>query len=94
MALGVLPTIQVRQHTLTLHPGDTLVCYTDGITESMNEDLDEFGLKRLHLAADHARRHNAAAIIETITQEVNDHAGDSPQFDDMTLIVLKREQQP
>ncbi len=91
MALGVLPTIQVRQHTLTLHPGDTLICYTDGITESMNEDLDEFGLKRLHLAADSTRHATATAIIEAITQEVNDHAGDSPQFDDMTLIVLKRE---
>lgn len=91
MALGVLPTIQVRQHTLTLHPGDTLICYTDGITESMNEDLDEFGLKRLHLAAEHARRNSATAIVQAITQEVNDHAGDSPQFDDMTLIVLKRE---
>jgi serine phosphatase RsbU (regulator of sigma subunit) len=91
MALGVLPTIQVRQHSLTLHAGDTLVCYTDGITEAMNEDLDEFGMKRLHLAANRARHANASAIIEAITQDVTDHAGDSPQFDDMTLLVLKRE---
>lgn len=90
MALGVLPDIQIKEHTVRLHPGDTLILYTDGVTEAMNEDLDEFGMERLLLAARAGQTHNAAAIIQSITDNIRDHAGETPQFDDITLVVLKR----
>jgi sigma-B regulation protein RsbU (phosphoserine phosphatase) len=91
MALGVLPEISIESKAVHLRPGDTLIFYTDGVTEAINEDYDEFGLARLEIAASSVRSQDAAAILKAITHSVNDHAGDTPQYDDITLIVMKRE---
>ena len=88
MALGVLPQVTIQPQRIHLHHGDTLIFYTDGVTEAMNEDFDEFGLERLRLAAAHKKR-TAVETIEAITQAIHDHAGETPQFDDITLIVMK-----
>ena len=89
MALGVLPDIEIERKSLRLQPYDTLLFYTDGVTEAMNEDDDEFGMERMRIAVHNARRQNAAAIVEAITQGVQEHAGGTPQFDDITLVVMK-----
>ena len=47
IALGVASGIHYRENTVTCAPGDTFVCYTDGVTEAMNEHGDEFGLEGL-----------------------------------------------
>lgn len=89
MALGVIPQIHVERKEIEVHLGDTIIFYTDGVTEAMNEDLDEFGVERLQLTA-HAHKHkNAASIVSAITTAIGDHAGQTPQFDDITLVVLK-----
>ncbi len=90
MALGVLPDIEVASQSIHLHPGDTLIFYTDGVTEAMNADYDEFGLERLRLTAVTHQNESAAAIRQAITAAIQEHAGDTPQFDDITLIVMKR----
>ena len=92
IAMGVLEEISIEQKELSLRPGDVVVFYTDGVTEAMNEDDDEFGLDRLRLAAAPIKRKSAAEIEEAITCAVRDHAGDTPQFDDITLVVMKREE--
>jgi sigma-B regulation protein RsbU (phosphoserine phosphatase) len=90
VALGILPEIQMKSHTMSLRPGETLIIYTDGVTEALNEDFDEFGLQRLQVAARTAARQPAAAIIQQITDNIRDHTGQTAQFDDMTLMVIKR----
>ncbi|MFQ5435424.1 MAG: PP2C family protein-serine/threonine phosphatase, partial [Anaerolineae bacterium] len=89
IALGVLPNVTIIESSVHLHPGDTLVFYTDGVTEAMNEDYDEFGMERLQVAAGRMRHRQAKKIMQAITHAVNEHAGDTPQFDDITLVVLK-----
>lgn len=89
MAMGVLEEIRVAQKYLHVDPGDTVIFYTDGVTEAMNEDMDEFGLERLRLAATGASKGNAAAIMKAITAAIGDHAGDAAQFDDVTVVVMK-----
>ncbi len=64
--------------------------YTDGVTEAMNEDYDEFGMERLRLTAVNHIKQSATAIRQAITDAIRTHAGDTPQFDDITLIVMKR----
>ncbi|HZD11790.1 MAG TPA: SpoIIE family protein phosphatase [Candidatus Binatia bacterium] len=54
VAMGVLEQVRIGQKYVRLQPGDTVVFYTDGVTEAMNEDLDEFGMERLKLAASSA----------------------------------------
>jgi len=89
MALGVLPQIIVKQERVHINSGDTIIFYTDGVTEAMNEDYDEFGLERLRLATAAHKNHSAEATVGAITKAIRDHAGETPQFDDITLIVMK-----
>jgi phosphoserine phosphatase RsbU/P len=89
MALGVLPDITVQQNRIQVQPGDTILFYTDGVTEAMNEDYDEFGLERLEITAVQHRKQPAQEILNAITQAIRDHAGGTPQFDDITLVVMK-----
>ncbi|MCA9940715.1 MAG: SpoIIE family protein phosphatase [Anaerolineales bacterium] len=90
MALGVLEEVKIKEKQTRLSPGDVVVFYTDGVTEAMNEDYDEYGTERLCLAVKGARERDAAGIIEAITQGITDHAGGTPQFDDVTMVVMKR----
>jgi sigma-B regulation protein RsbU (phosphoserine phosphatase) len=91
IALGVLPEIEMKSYALHLRPGETIIFYTDGVTEALNEDYDEFGLERLRVSAGSAARLSAPGIVGRITDGIRDHAGDTPQFDDITLIVMKRQ---
>lgn len=91
IALGILPEIFIESKALLLHSSDTLIFYTDGVTEAVNEDYDEFDLSRLRLAASSAQNQDADAILKAISNSIHDHVGDTPQYDDITLIVMKRE---
>jgi phosphoserine phosphatase RsbU/P len=91
MALGVLPTIHVAKNAVKVSKGDTLVFYTDGVTEAMNEDFDEFGMERLHQTIRANQQKDASHIVAAITNAIEDHAGETPQFDDITLVVMKNE---
>lgn len=93
IALGVLEQVSIAQRAVRLRAEDTVLFYTDGVTEAMNEDYDEFGLDRLRLVAKASQRKSAAAIVEAVTTAIRDHAGDTPQFDDITLVVMKRDPQ-
>lgn len=90
MALGVLERIKIGEKQIRLSPKDLVILYTDGVTEAMNEDYDEFALERLRLTVQNHRDQNASEIVAEIKQAIADHAGNTPQFDDMTLVVLKR----
>ncbi len=90
MALGVLPDIEVASQSVQLHPGDTLLFYTDGVTEAMNANYDEFGMERLRATAVACQNESASAIMQAITDSIGAHSGGAPQFDDITLIVMKR----
>lgn len=90
IALGVLPETHMKSQSMQLRPGETIILYTDGVTEALNEDFDEFGLERLQVAARAAARRPAGDLVKHITDNIRDHTGQTPQFDDMTLIVLKR----
>jgi serine phosphatase RsbU (regulator of sigma subunit) len=59
----------------------------------MNEDFDEFGIGRLEQAAMKTRHRPANQIARAITKAIRTHAGDTPQFDDITLVVVKRERE-
>ncbi|MCX7790374.1 MAG: SpoIIE family protein phosphatase [Chloroflexaceae bacterium] len=90
IALGVLEPITLAEAELWLAPGDVLVCYTDGVTEAVDERLEAFGPERLRalIAARHGEP--ATAIVEAISAAVDQHGHGQPPFDDVTLVVVKR----
>ena len=90
IALGVMPELEYRQNSVSLAQGDTLVLYTDGVSEAMNSGDEEFGVERLqNIFIDHPPA-SAREANEAILQAVSDFAGETPQSDDVTCLVLRR----
>jgi hypothetical protein len=80
-----------RSERVVLCRGDVLLLYTDGITEAMNTNGDEYGEERLTASALVAvRKHgSAAAILDAILHDARSFAGRAPQHDDITLVVVR-----
>lgn len=74
---------------LQMSPGDTLVLYTDGFTEAMNSATEEFGEERFFEILQRYKHSTASELVNHIFSAVKNFAGDHPQHDDMTLVVLK-----
>ena len=90
VALGVMPGLEYREDQTTLEPGDTLVLYTDGVSEAMNSGGEEFGVERLQELFANQPPTSAKMATEAIFQAVSDFAGNTPQSDDVTCLVLRR----
>jgi serine phosphatase RsbU (regulator of sigma subunit) len=90
LILGVFAGVKHKTSQSHLEPGDLLVAYSDGITETQNEQGDEFGEEGLiNLLREH-RSKSAAAIQKIVSDGIKRFAGATPQYDDVTLIVVKR----
>ncbi len=79
----------LEEQDIALHPGEVLAFYTDGFTEAMNDREEEFGEARLAESIARHRQKTAKEIIEHVCRDVREFAGDRPQHDDMTMVVLK-----
>ena len=90
MALGVMPDLTQSAQSLSLDTGDVLVLYTDGVTEALNDQNEEFGLDRLERCVIDSMGSSVDAIVRTIQDALHAHVGDEPPFDDITLVVIKR----
>jgi len=90
IALGILEDISLTQKETTLNIGDLLVLYTDGITEAINPQEEEFGLERLEEIIRNARDESASNILSHIDAAVKTFAAGEAQFDDITCILVRR----
>ncbi|MFZ0917786.1 MAG: GAF domain-containing SpoIIE family protein phosphatase [Candidatus Udaeobacter sp.] len=75
---------------VSLERDDCLVLYTDGVTEALNTEGDEFGVDRLMQSVRSSAKDGAQAIVKKIIQEVREFGGPAPQNDDMTLIAIRK----
>lgn len=89
IALGVVHFIDLQEAEVDLVPGDLLVCYTDGVTEAINHLEEAYGEKRLIETVKKYRNLPAQEIIGKVEDDVVSFAGQEPQFDDITLLVMK-----
>jgi sigma-B regulation protein RsbU (phosphoserine phosphatase) len=89
IALGVIDEIDLESIEVQLKPGSLVVLYTDGITEATNEKNEEYGTERLTSLAERMKKHTSREIIDAIVDDVTTFAHDRPQFDDITIMVLK-----
>lgn len=90
IALGVVPHVPLQEKTVILHPGDLLVSYTDGVTEAIRSDETEFGVLGLKSSLVRLRRRPAQEIANGVLKAIDAFAAGEPQFDDITMIVVKR----
>jgi sigma-B regulation protein RsbU (phosphoserine phosphatase) len=87
--IGLMPDCCYRQGRVTLEEGDVLVLFTDGITEAMNGDGEEWGEERLTQVIGANRALPARDLIDRITRTSDDFVGGAAQYDDMTLITAR-----
>ncbi|HET7215206.1 MAG TPA: PP2C family protein-serine/threonine phosphatase, partial [Terriglobia bacterium] len=87
--LGLISPVSYREARIVLEPGDTLIAYTDGFTESENNFDDQFGEKRLIEAVQRSRGGPLPALVEEIYRSVEEWTGGGEPQDDMTLIIAR-----
>ncbi len=90
IALGLFPARTYEEQTFELRAGDLLAIYSDGVTDAQNEAEEDFGTDRL---VDVLKQHGAlpaADVVERVFEAIDDFAGSAPQFDDITMMVMKR----
>ena len=88
-ALGVIEDSSYKEHLQQLSRGDSLVLYTDGVTEAFNPEWEEFGEVRLLEQVRLNGNQNAENLVTAIFDSVISFAGVAPQSDDITITVLK-----
>ena len=88
IALGIVSGIPYGENTVTLSPGDTVVLYTDGVTEAINAEEEEFGLDPLMERFIASPPRDPEETTATVFDAVNAFAGETPQSDDITCLVL------
>ncbi|MFO7683264.1 MAG: SpoIIE family protein phosphatase [Chloroflexota bacterium] len=88
--LGAFRDVLFNEETTTLAPGDVLLLYTDGVTESRDAERGFFGEERLKTAVAKAGNCSAAEIVQEIVTAVNTFTGPVSQADDLTILAAKR----
>ncbi|MFA5688253.1 MAG: GAF domain-containing SpoIIE family protein phosphatase [Kiritimatiellales bacterium] len=71
-----------------LEPGDTVVLFTDGINEALDNKNKEWGINRLKQVIDQRADDGVDQLIQTIREQLARHVGAQPQYDDMTLVAV------
>ena len=90
MILGIMETLTpYEEGTVPLLPGDTLVLFTDGVSEAMSRDSEEFGEERLEQTFRENGNAGAAEIIEAVHRRIQEFTAGTSQSDDITMMVIK-----
>jgi sigma-B regulation protein RsbU (phosphoserine phosphatase) len=90
MVLGIFETTPYEDGAVDLRPGDTLLIFSDGVTETFSDSGEEFGEQRLIDVAVRDRELDAEALQARILRELDFFAAGTKATDDRTLIVIKR----
>lgn len=89
LAVGMMPDSQYTIEAVHLQPGEILVAYTDGVPEARDSDRKFFTEARL-LRLLNEPRPSAAELLDQIVDNVRAHIADADQYDDVTLIAIRR----
>lgn len=88
-AVGVMPDVEFLIKQTVLTPGETMLAYTDGVTEALSADGKEFSRESLLALCDNPSS-STEELLENIGGELNAHMNNTEQFDDITLLALRR----
>ena len=91
MLMGILPEVEIEERELVIAPGESLLFYTDGVTEAMDPAGQLFGEERLRQTLWLSPKVGAQEMVNKVVEAIGDFAGDTPQSDDLTLFVIKRD---
>ena len=87
---GFLKDYQFTEEALQLQQGDTLLLYTDGVTEAVDPDYNEYGEERLEALLKNSSQVDCQQLIDAVKADVKVFANGAEQSDDITLLAIKR----
>ncbi len=87
--LAGMEGIRYREAELTLHPGERLFLYTDGVTEATSGAQELYGDARLYETLNRTLPLSLPDTLHAVKQDIDAFVGDAPQFDDITMLVLE-----
>lgn len=90
LVVGLFAHASYRNQTATLQPGDSIVLFTDGVTEAENEAEEQLGLAPVVSLVATLHGTPAPRILDTIDTHVQTFCGNAPAADDVTMLALTR----
>jgi serine phosphatase RsbU (regulator of sigma subunit) len=90
LVLGAIENISYHEDIVQLAPGDTVLVFSDGISEAINSSDEEFGEVPISTVIVENKYLNTSEMIDKVMRAVREHASNMTQRDDMTLVVIKR----
>ena len=94
IALGIVSDLAYGQNSVVFDHGETLVLYTDGVTEAMNGEGEQFGIERLRKVFSDRAPKDANEAAHKVFEAVNTFADGAAQSDDITCLTLRRSETP
>lgn len=88
--LGIMPAAEFELGETILHPGESLVVYSDGVSEANNILDEEFGMERLSAVVQNNLRASAAGMRDKVEAALSAFTQTAPANDDITLVIVKR----
>jgi sigma-B regulation protein RsbU (phosphoserine phosphatase) len=90
LPVGMFPGVKYESRRVRLAPGDVLVIYSDGVTDAQAPSGEEFGLERLRQCVDQLAGETAQGICDGLLEAVSRFVEETPQYDDITVMVVRR----
>ncbi|HLD94363.1 MAG TPA: SpoIIE family protein phosphatase [Anaerolineales bacterium] len=90
IALGVFEGITLEEKSVQLEPGDSVLMYTDGISEALDSSGTLYGERRIQAVLRRSAQETPTAVLENLQKDVADFSKGISQADDLTAIMLKR----
>ena len=90
LPIGLFPKKPFEQAAFSLGAGDTLLLYSDGVSEANDKDHNEFGVERVVASLRASNDGPCEKILDRLIEDIDAFAGGAPQFDDITMMVVKR----
>ena len=88
--VGIMDDMDFEQQEIQLAPGDILYMYTDGVTEAMDEENNQYGEDRLQTCLNEKDcSRELPELLEHVKKDLGEHVGKAPQSDDITMLALK-----
>ena len=88
-AVGMMLESEFKIHQIYLNPGDILIAYTDGVKEGKNINGEQFKLEKL-MPIFTESKNSATQLLRDIQEKLFDFIGEAPQFDDITMLAVRR----
>ncbi len=90
LVVGIMPQATYRDQSITLNPGDSLVLFTDGVTEAENAAETQLGLDPILGLLSTMYGNDAVRLLDAIDTRVHEYIGDAPAGDDVTMLAVTR----